>query len=98
MIRFLINSTSGGILLSGVVLLCIELGIRPPNGALLVYSPTIMASAISVGYQRSRADATCCVLIMYSLLFMSLCPLAFKIIEFGGPVDTLSGTGGNNLI
>jgi hypothetical protein len=36
-----------GLLLSGVTILCIELGIRAPDGALLVYTPLLMEPAIT---------------------------------------------------
>lgn len=51
-----VGDSAGGLLLSGVLLLCIELGIRVPDGALLVYTPFLMEPAITPARLLSLAD------------------------------------------
>ena len=51
-----VGDSAGGLLLTGVIILCIELGIPVPDGALLVYTPQLMEPAISPARLLSLAD------------------------------------------
>ena len=53
---FFAGDSAGGLLLTGVTILCIELGIRIPDGLLLVYSPQLLVSAVSPARCLSYAD------------------------------------------
>jgi len=51
-----VGDSAGGLLLAGVMVLCIELGLRQPDGALLVYTPLLMVPAITPSRLLSLAD------------------------------------------
>lgn len=50
------GDSAGGLLLTGVILLCIELNIRVPDGALLVYTPQLLEPSISPARLLSLCD------------------------------------------
>ncbi|CAL8080903.1 unnamed protein product [Orchesella dallaii] len=50
------GDSAGGLLLTGVILLCIELNIRVPDAALLVYTPQLLEPAISPARLLSLCD------------------------------------------
>jgi len=51
-----IGDSAGGLILTGVTLLCIEFGIRIPDGLLLVYTPQLLESSVSPARLLSLAD------------------------------------------
>lgn len=50
------GDSAGGLLLTGVILLCIELNVRVPDGALLVYTPQLLEPSISPARLLSLCD------------------------------------------
>ena len=50
------GDSAGGLLLTGVTILCIELGVRIPDGLLLIYTPQLLEPAISPARLLSLAD------------------------------------------
>jgi hormone-sensitive lipase len=51
-----VGDSAGGLILTGVMVLCIELGIRVPDGAMLLYTPQLLEPAISPARLLSLAD------------------------------------------
>jgi hormone-sensitive lipase len=56
LLLLLLGDSAGGLILTGVTLLCIELGLRIPDGLLLVYTPQLLESSVSPARLLSLAD------------------------------------------
>ena len=51
-----LGDSAGGLLLTGVTLLCIELGVRLPDGLFIAYTPQLLETAVSPARLLSLAD------------------------------------------